>query len=47
MDEVTYTYIQTHMNYIHSLDPVRTNKVLTKAEATEWKEKQKRDIKIL
>lgn len=47
MDEVTYTYTQTHMNHIYSLVPMRTNKVLTKAEATEWKEKQKGDIKIL
>ena len=39
MDEVTYTYIQSQINYIYSVIPVKTNKVLTKAEATEWKQK--------
>lgn len=38
MDEVIHIHTNTHELYTF-LDPVRTNKVLTKAEATEWKEK--------
>ena len=41
-----HTHTYKHMNYIHSLDPMRTNKVLTKAEATEWKKKIEKRYKV-
>lgn len=46
MDEVTYTYIQSQINYIYSVIPMRTNKVLLRQRQQNGNKSRKETLKF-